>query len=66
MSLIKSGIKSIIADLINKESIFAVCKNAFVFVKSVNLLSYDGQDADFILEYICEKFINLEELVQKS
>jgi len=49
--------------IINKESIFALSEKDFSLVKAVNLLSYSEQDINFILEYVCERFINLEELI---
>ena len=49
--------------LCNREAILALSKEEFLFVKSVNLFGDVGQDINFILEYICEKFVNLEELI---
>ena len=47
----------------NRKAILALSKEEFLFVKCVNLFGDAGEDINFILQYICEKFVNLEELI---
>lgn len=49
--------------LYNRKAILALSKEEFLFVKCVNLFGDSGEDINFILQYICEKFVNLEELI---